>query len=250
MSQDGSGTTTLALNNSYSGGTFINNGALQVGNNGNTGSLGSGPVVNNGSLVLMRSDAFFNMANTLSGSGSIFQSGGGTTTLSGPAGGFTGPITVNTGNVYLNGAISSSSITVAPGAVLGGKGTVSAGTAELQSGATIEAGQGGTGSLTLAGLTLDNIANININNILQYSSTNNSAINPPAAIKVTGACALRPDHQPVRDPSQPRRRCVLQHCPARCPHPGVYRLEQPRGTGQSHRREQSDCQHPRHQRPD
>jgi fibronectin-binding autotransporter adhesin len=188
VSQDGSGMTTLALNNSYSGGTFINNGTLQVGNSGSTGSLGSGPVVNNGSLVLTRSDALFNISAALSGSGSIYQNGSGTTTLSGPAGGFTGPITVNNGNLYLNGANSTSYINVASGAVLGGKGTASAGTAELQNNANIEAGQGGTGSLTLAGLLLDNNANININNLLQYSSTNlNSAV---PAITVTGSNAL------------------------------------------------------------
>ena len=117
--------TTLALNNSYSGGTFINNGgSLQVGNGGNTGSLGSGPVaVNNGSLILMRSDAFFTMANTLSGPGAIYQNGGGTATLSGPASGFTGPMTINNGNLYLNSANSTSYITVAPNGVLGGKGS-------------------------------------------------------------------------------------------------------------------------------
>ncbi len=162
---------------------------MQVGNNGSTGSLGSGPVtVNaNGSLSLMRSDAFFTVANTLTGAGNIYQNGSGSATLSGPASGFTGTITVNNGNLYLNSANSTSYITVAPGAVLGGRGTAGVATAELQNGASIEAGQSGTGSLTLAGLTLDNNVNININNLLQYSSTNNSA---PAAIKVTGSNAL------------------------------------------------------------
>lgn len=187
VSQDGSGMTTLALNNSYSGGTFINNGTLQVGNGGATGSLGSGPVtVNaNGVLSLMRSDAIFTMANTLSGAGQIFQNGTGTATLSGPASGFNGTITVNNGNLYLNSTNSASYVTVAGGAVLGGKGTVSAGTVDLQNNASIEAGQGGTGNLTVAGLLLENAANININSILQYAASNNVA-----AITVTGLNAL------------------------------------------------------------
>ncbi len=187
VSQDGSGLTTLALNNSYTGGTFINNGTLQVGNSGNTGSLGSGPVVNNGSLVLMRSDAFYNMANTLSGSGSIYQNGGGTATLSGPASGFTGPITVNFGNLYLNGAISSPTVTVASGAFLGGRGTAASAAVDIQDGGSIEGGQSGTGSLTVAGLLLENNANIYVNSILQYSSTNNTGV---PAITVTGSNAL------------------------------------------------------------
>ena len=187
VSQDGTGLTTLTGSNSYAGGTFINNGTLQVGNGGNTGTLGSGPVVNNGTLIFSRSDAVLNIAASISGSGSVFQNGSGTVTLSG-SNTDTGPTTVTNGNLYLNGANATSYITVAPGAVLGGRGTASVATAELQSGASIEAGQGSTGRLTLAGLLLDDAANININSILQYSSTNLSSAVP--AITVTGSNAL------------------------------------------------------------
>ena len=45
VAQIGSGTTILTSDNSYSGGTTISAGTLQVGNSGGTGSLGSGPVL-------------------------------------------------------------------------------------------------------------------------------------------------------------------------------------------------------------
>ncbi len=48
--QSGAGTTVLAGANNYSGSTFITNGVLQVGN-GVAGNMGSGPIVNNGTLV-------------------------------------------------------------------------------------------------------------------------------------------------------------------------------------------------------
>jgi fibronectin-binding autotransporter adhesin len=52
VTDDGTGTVILAGNNSYTGGTFINTGTLQVGNGGGTGTLAiNSPVTNNGTLV-------------------------------------------------------------------------------------------------------------------------------------------------------------------------------------------------------
>ena len=49
--QVGSGMTTLTNNNSYTGTTTISSGTLQLGNGGGSGSLGSGNVVDNGTLT-------------------------------------------------------------------------------------------------------------------------------------------------------------------------------------------------------
>ncbi len=165
--QLGSGTTTLAANNGYGGGTVISNGALQVGNGGNTGSLSSGPIANNGALIFNRSDSQ-NVANTISGSGAIYQIGGGSVSLNGNAASFTGAINVNAGNVYINSSNAASAINVGPGAgpfTLGGSGTVTAATVIVSDGGNVEGGSGGHGSLTLAGLNFLNTGNVNVNNI-------------------------------------------------------------------------------------
>jgi fibronectin-binding autotransporter adhesin len=47
----GSGVLTLAANNTYGGGTTISAGTLLVGTGGTAGSMGFGPVVDNGALV-------------------------------------------------------------------------------------------------------------------------------------------------------------------------------------------------------
>ena len=120
--QIGAGTATLLANNSYSGGTFINNGTLQVGNGGDAGSLGGGPVANNGNLLLNRSDAAFAVPNAISGTGDLYQVGGGTAVLSG-SNSYTGPTNVVAGNLYLNNVNATTAIAVGPGTTLGGKGS-------------------------------------------------------------------------------------------------------------------------------
>ncbi|WP_165219276.1 PKD domain-containing protein [Aquisphaera insulae] len=66
----GGGSQVLTGTNTYSGGTTISAGTLQVGNGGSTGSLGSGPVVDNGTLIY---DFFngINVSNPISGSGTL-----------------------------------------------------------------------------------------------------------------------------------------------------------------------------------
>jgi len=71
--------------NTYSGGTFVNQGILQIGDGfggGSSGSLGTGPVTLFGSLqILMTND--LTLANSISGSGLLIKQGPATLTLSG-----------------------------------------------------------------------------------------------------------------------------------------------------------------------
>lgn len=70
--QSGAGTLILAGTNSYSGGTTISSGTLQVGNGGAAANgLGSGAVVNNGILAFNFNTNTLNVANNISGSGSL-----------------------------------------------------------------------------------------------------------------------------------------------------------------------------------
>ncbi len=60
----------LAGTNSYTGDTTINAGTLQIGNDGATGSLGTGDVINNGTLRFDRTGTL-NVPNAITGTGGV-----------------------------------------------------------------------------------------------------------------------------------------------------------------------------------
>jgi autotransporter-associated beta strand protein len=109
LTKSGMGTWVLTGNNSNSGITTISAGVLQIGAGGTAGSLGSGAVTDNGSLIINRSDAI-TLGNAISGSGSLTQAGSGSTTLTGDNG-YTGSTTINAGvlsvAVLADGGVSS-----------------------------------------------------------------------------------------------------------------------------------------------
>ncbi len=72
----GSGTLILPADNSYSGGTTISSGTLQIGNGGSGSLNSSSPVTNNGALVLNTS-GFFTLQAPISGSGQVMIQGSG-----------------------------------------------------------------------------------------------------------------------------------------------------------------------------
>src|SRR5690606_7563895 len=84
LTKDGaSGTLIVTNDNTYSGGTEIKAGTVQLGDGyGSTGQLGTGPVVNDASLVLAYGAPAV-VANDISGTGSITQAGFATTSLTG-----------------------------------------------------------------------------------------------------------------------------------------------------------------------
>lgn len=81
LRQAGTGTTVLTGNNSYTGGTTIDAGTLQLGDGGTSGSI-VGDVANDGVLVFDRSD-LVNFSGIISGNGAVRQIGSGTTVLTG-----------------------------------------------------------------------------------------------------------------------------------------------------------------------
>ena len=88
MTKNGPSTLILTGANSYAGGTTINFGTLQLGNDGASGSI-IGNVVNNGTLALDRSDTV-TFGGMIAGSGGLNQIGSGTTVLTG-ANSYAGP---------------------------------------------------------------------------------------------------------------------------------------------------------------
>jgi outer membrane autotransporter protein len=95
------GTVVLTGNNSYSGGTTIVGGILQIGNGGTTGSIG-GNVVDNGSLVFNRSDAI-TFSGIVSGTGSLSQTGSGSLTLT-TANTYSGGTVIDRGTLLVDNA--------------------------------------------------------------------------------------------------------------------------------------------------
>ncbi|WP_207791748.1 autotransporter domain-containing protein [Sandaracinobacteroides hominis] len=88
----GSGTLVLEGANSYSGGSFINEGVVE----GNTGSIRGN--IHNNAKVVFKQDSDGTIAGDISGTGSIFQQGYGTITLSGNNS-FSGDISVEDGTM-------------------------------------------------------------------------------------------------------------------------------------------------------
>lgn len=99
--QEGVGTTILTAENSYTGGTVISAGTLQLGDGGTGGSV-RGDIVNNAALAFNRSDLMM-VPGVISGTGSVRQEGTGTTVLSG-ANIFSGVTSVNAGTLRAGGA--------------------------------------------------------------------------------------------------------------------------------------------------
>ncbi|RQU77986.1 autotransporter domain-containing protein [Burkholderia cenocepacia] len=164
----GGRTIMLTGDNSYTGGTTITAGTLQIGSGGTTGSV-AGDIVNNGTLAFNRSDTV-SYGGTISGTGSLMQAGTGTLAISGVAG-YAGSTTINAGTLALIGAgsVAASSGVVANGTfdisgttagatinALTGTGTVALGSRTLtlaNAAGTFSGAIGGTGGLTVAGGT-------------------------------------------------------------------------------------------------
>ncbi|WP_426418420.1 autotransporter domain-containing protein [Bradyrhizobium genosp. A] len=99
--QQGGGTLILTANNTYTGGTTISSGILQLGNGGTSGSI-TGDVVNNSGFSFNRSDAV-TFSGLISGTGLVQQAGPGTTTLS-AANTYGGGTFVTGGTLTVSGA--------------------------------------------------------------------------------------------------------------------------------------------------
>ncbi len=150
--KQGSGTMALLNANTFNGALIIESGAVWVGTNSATGTLGTGPVTNNATLVFNRSNAM-TVDNVLAGNGTINQYGSGALTLGGDNSGFSGTMNITNGSVVANhaGIFGASTVTVS------GTGVIMAGTDTSSTLAITNLTFNGSGAVTVG--TLDNFTN-------------------------------------------------------------------------------------------
>jgi fibronectin-binding autotransporter adhesin len=162
----GPGTLSLLGNGSYTGGTTITAGALQLGNSASNASL-AGNIIDNGTINYAGAGAQ-QLAGVLSGTGNLAKTAAGTLTLT-ASNPFTGPTNVNAGTLIVNGSLpAAGAVNIAGGAALSGSGSV--GLTTLASGGTVDVSQNGANSLTLASLDFSGNATINFGAFSNYTS--------------------------------------------------------------------------------
>ncbi|MGA2062193.1 MAG: autotransporter-associated beta strand repeat-containing protein, partial [Thermoguttaceae bacterium] len=146
--------------NSYSGAIQINSGTLQIGDGGADGSIGTGAITNNGTLVFNQSSNYATAAtNVISGAGSLQKQGTGALTLNGNSPSFTGSVAISAGTIVMGSAnalgptSATSAITISNNAALDVNGnTLGARPVSVQG-----AGPDGTSGAIVSSATADQI---------------------------------------------------------------------------------------------
>ena len=170
----GINTLTLLGANSYTGGTTINAGTLQVGNGGTTGSLGSGAITNNSNLVYL-------FGGTTAVATPQNYSGTGNLSLTGGMVWYPANLTVG-GNLTINSTQNANWLglqtNINPVITVGGTTSISG---------FLAGRDGGNNTLTFnssGAVTLNNITNGVISNFWEWDTLNINA--GSSAINVTG----------------------------------------------------------------
>lgn len=188
LTVNSAGTWILSAANTYTGGTTISAGTLQIGHNNFTGSI-VGDVVNNGTLAFGRTN-FMTFDGGISGSGSVHQLSSGTTKLTGNST-YTGGTTISAGTLEVgNGGTS--------GAILGNVTNNSTLAFDRSDNVNFDGAISGTGTVTKLGpntltLTANNsyLGNTNVSfGTLQIGSGGASGTLGTGAVTLAGGSSL------------------------------------------------------------
>jgi filamentous hemagglutinin family protein len=159
VSKTGAGLAELTGSNSYSGGTTISAGTLQIGSAGTlgTGSYAGNISIASGATLEYSSSAAQTLSGAISGAGAVTKdtSSSSTLTLSG-ANAYTGATNVSAGTASLSGSwnvgAGTATAVVASGATFSGAGTITAATFSDSGGGTVSlTGANAVGALSSSG---------------------------------------------------------------------------------------------------
>ncbi|WP_433741522.1 autotransporter-associated beta strand repeat-containing protein [Pseudomonas putida] len=164
LQQNGTGTLVLTNDNTYTGGTTINAGTLQLGDGGTSGMI-AGNIVNNSTLAFNFSDTHTH-DGAISGTGGLLQNGLGTTILTG-TNSYRGATTVSRGRLFVNGdqSAATGATNVAAAATLGGTGVIGGNVNIANDGILAPGSADGTGGT----LTINGNLGLNATSILHYT---------------------------------------------------------------------------------
>lgn len=197
LTKTGPGTLILTKQNTYTGQTGIYGGVLQVGNGGQTGTLGTGsqPVVNHGYLVINRNNPLvgtntYTINQVIEGTGTFTKKGTGTVelrgdnTYKGPTQVLQGVLNVVNANNGLGGTEGLTSVSA--GATLRFSSVVSPETLVIKGG-TLAAGGSGGSSLN-GDLLIRGTSNVTLGGASTPLTLNGRVFaTPGSGLNVTGA---------------------------------------------------------------
>jgi autotransporter-associated beta strand protein len=177
LSKSGAGTTTLTAANTYSGGTTIAAGVLELG----TGGSVAGNITNNAALSFNRTDSA-TVTNTISGSGSLSKAGAGTLTLS-VSNSYSGGTTLQSGTLRVdnNAAMGTGTLTLENGTTFSAASVNRAIANNMVINGDVSFNEAGTGQLTLQG------TNINLGGVNRRLTVNTTTVVGQANSLVTTA---------------------------------------------------------------